>query len=139
MHDTQLPPPSPPHSNFTPVETIKIKDVTDTTSQTISPLTADDLSKILDQSTHQAQLCTNPILVSVEELQKSIDKVKEGEVKPQEPPQTTQTTGLSLQPPPSPPRLTMEAHQELSAVETAAVVTQEEKKKKTHDKEESTL
>ena len=53
----------------------------------INPLTVEDLSKILDQSTHQAQLCTNPILVSVEELQKLVDKLKEAKVPPQEPPE----------------------------------------------------
>ena len=114
MQDTQLPPASPPHSTIILAKTIKIKDVIDTTSQNINPLIVEDLSKILEQSTHQAQLCTNPILVSAEELQKTVDKVKEGEVQPQEPPQVTQTIGLSLIPLPSPPRITMEAHQELS-------------------------
>ena len=32
VQDTQLPPPSPPHSTITPAETIKIKDVIDTTN-----------------------------------------------------------------------------------------------------------
>ena len=114
VQDTQLPPPSPPHTTDTPAEVVKIKDVVDTTSQNINPLTAEDLTKILDQETKQAQLCDNPIVVSVEELQKTVDKVKEGEVKPQEPPQTTYTTRLSFQPPPLPLRITMEAHQESS-------------------------
>ena len=63
VHVTQLPPPSPPHSTFTPIERIKIKDITNTSSQNINPLTAEDLTKILDQLNQQAQLCTNPILV----------------------------------------------------------------------------
>ena len=68
VQDTQLPPLSPPHSIDTPVETVKIKDVVDISSQKIDPLTIKDLTKILDHATHQAQLCRNPILVSVEEL-----------------------------------------------------------------------
>ena len=120
MQDTQLPPPIPPHSTITPIETIKIKDVADNSCQNINPLTIEDLSKILDQSTQVARLCTSPILVSVEELQ-SADKLKEGEVTPQELGQITQTTGLSFLPPPSPPRIAMQANQELSA--TIGVVT----------------
>ena len=115
VQDIQLPPPSPPHSTITPTEIIKIKDVTNTTSQNINPLTTEDLTKILDQTNLQAQLCANPILFNVEELQKLVDKIKEGEVPPQEPPQNTQTTGLSFLPPPSPPRIAMQAHQEPSA------------------------
>ena len=78
--------------------------------------------------------------------------MKEGEVQPQEPPQVTQTTGLSFIPPPSPPRLAMEAHQEPSAivgeatsiiVQTVstppAVATQEKDKEETQDKEESAI
>ena len=68
VQDTQLPPPCPPHSIIIPVETIKIKNVTNTSSQNINPLTIVDLSKILDQSTQLAQLCSRPILVSVDEL-----------------------------------------------------------------------
>ena len=123
MQDTQLPLPSPPHSTITPIEIIKIKDVTDTTSQKINPLTAEDLTKILDQTTLQAQLHANPILVNVEELQKSVDKIKEGEVSPQEQSQITQNTGLSFLPPPSPPRIAMQAHQELSAIAGAVTGT----------------
>ena len=84
-------------------------------------------------------------------------------MKPQEPPQVTQTTKLSFIPPPPPPRLTMEAHQKPSAtigevtnttIQTistppAAAVTQEEEtqeeekqeeeKKETQAKEESAI
>ena len=62
---TQPQPPSPPHSTDILAETIQIKDVVVTSSQDIDPLTVEDLTKILDQSTHQAQLCTNPILFSI--------------------------------------------------------------------------
>ena len=54
VQDTQMPPPSPPHSTITPTETIKIKDITNNSSQNINPLTIEDLSKILDQSTQLA-------------------------------------------------------------------------------------
>ena len=37
VQDTQLPPPSPPHATITPIETIKIKDVIDTSCQNINP------------------------------------------------------------------------------------------------------
>ena len=67
VQDTQLSPPSLPHT-ITPIETIKIKDVADTSCQNINPLTIEDLSKILDQSTQLAQLCSSPILVNVNEL-----------------------------------------------------------------------
>ena len=81
MQDTQLPPHSPPHSTITPAETIKIKDIVDTCSQSIKPLTTEDISKILDQSTQAVRLCTSPILVSVDELQKLVEKLKEVKVK----------------------------------------------------------
>lgn len=70
VQDTQLPPPSPPHIKTTPVDSIAIKDVLDTSGQKINPLIVEDLKKILHQTTLQSQLCTNPILVSVEELQR---------------------------------------------------------------------
>ena len=106
VQDTKLPPLSPPHLTDTPTEIVQIKDVVDTLSQNIDPLTIQDLTKILDQSTHQAQLCTNPILVSIEELQKSVDEAKKGEVKSKEPPPATQTTEPSF----IPLRIAMEAH-----------------------------
>ena len=94
MQDTQLPPPSPPHSTITLAETIKIMDLVDTSCQNINPLTTEDLSKILDQSTQLAKLCTIPILFSVDERQTSVDKLKEVKVPPQELPKTTQTIAL---------------------------------------------
>ncbi len=86
VQGTHLSPPSSPHSPTTPEKIIKIKDVVDTTCQNINPLTATDLTKILDQTTLQTQLCTNPILVSVDNLQKSVDKLKEVNVPSQQPP-----------------------------------------------------
>ena len=103
VQDTQLPFPSPPHSTITAAKIIKIKDVVDTSYQNIKPLTIEDLTKILDQSTQAARLCTSPILVSVDELQKSVDKSINVKVKTQEPPKIIQTTRLILLPPPSPP------------------------------------
>ena len=54
VQDTPMPPPSPPHATITPADTIIVKDVIDTSCQNINPLTIEDLSKILDQSTQQA-------------------------------------------------------------------------------------
>ena len=104
MQDTQLPPSSPPHATITPVETIKIKDVIETSCQNINPLTTKDLTKILDQSMQATRLCSSPILVNVDELQKLVMDSKEVKVQTQEPPSTTQTTRLLLLPPPSPPK-----------------------------------
>ena len=72
VQDTQPPPHSPSHSIITPVETIKIKDVVDTSFQNINPLTIEDLTKILDQSMQVVRLFSSLILVSVDELEKSI-------------------------------------------------------------------
>ena len=121
MHDTQLPPPSPPHSTFTPAEAIKIKDVTNTTSQNVNPLTTEDLTKILDQSTQLAQLCSSFIFFSVDELHKLVEKLKEVKVSSQDPPKTIQTTRILLLPPPSPPRAVTQALQELSAATEADI------------------
>ena len=86
VQDTQLSPPSPPHATITPAEIIKIKDVIDTSGPNINPLTAEDLAKILDQSTLAAKLCSSPILVSVDELQNTVAKKEAVKVKTQEPP-----------------------------------------------------
>ena len=61
---------NPSHDTSIPIETITIKDVFDVFSQNINPFIVEDLKKILDQSTLQARLCENPILVSMDELQK---------------------------------------------------------------------
>ena len=81
-----MPPPSPPHTTPTPTNTIIEKDVLNTSSQNINPLTIEDLKKILHQTTLQSQLCTNPILVSVEELQKVVAEITNEKVNTQEPP-----------------------------------------------------
>ena len=70
--------------------------------------------KDLDQSTQVARLCTSPILVSVDELQKLVAASKYVKVKTQEPPLTTQTTRLLFLPPPSPPKVVTDALQVLS-------------------------
>ena len=80
MQETQLPPPSPPHATIKPIEIIKIKDFIKTSCQNINPLTIEDLTKILDQSTQQGRLCLSPILISVDELQKLVVDSKEVEV-----------------------------------------------------------
>lgn len=72
VQDTQLPPSSPPHVTITPIDTITVKDFPNTSARNINPLTVEDLKKILDQSTQQAKLCTNPISVSVDELRKVV-------------------------------------------------------------------
>lgn len=116
MQDTQLPRPSPPHATITPVEIIKIKDVINTSCQNINPLTVEDLTKILDQSTQATRLCSSQILVSIDELQKVVIKSKEVKVKTQEPPSTTKTTRILFLPPPFPPRTIIDALQVLSAI-----------------------
>ena len=84
--DTQLPPLSPPHDTSTPANTIIVKDVPDNSSQNINSLTIEDLKKILYQSTLQAQLCNNPVLVNVDELQKVVADLTRDKVNTQEPP-----------------------------------------------------
>ena len=102
-----MPPPSPPHVTITP--TITVKDVTNKSYQYINPLDTKDLTKILDQSTQSERVCTSLILVSVDELQKSIVKSKDVKVKTQEPPLTTQTTKILFLPPPSTPKVVTDA------------------------------
>ena len=59
---------SPPHDTNTPIDTITLKDIPNSSAHNINPLTIEDLKKILDQSTLQARLCENPVMVSVDEL-----------------------------------------------------------------------
>ena len=89
VQDTQLLSVSPPHYTSIPTENVTIKDVPDVSTQNINPLTAEDLKKILDQSTLQARLCENPVLVSVNELQKAVVEITRDKVNTQEPPSTT--------------------------------------------------
>ena len=44
------------------------------------------MKKILDQSTLQTKLCENLVLVSIDELQKSMTNIEREKVNPQEPP-----------------------------------------------------
>ena len=88
VQDTQMPTMSPPHDIRKPVDTITIKDVPDSSSQNINPLTVEDLKKILDQSILQARLCENLVLVSFYELQKVVDDITRDKVNTQEPPST---------------------------------------------------
>ena len=75
VQDTQMPSMSPPHDTSIPTNIIIVKDVPNSSSQDINPLTTRDLKKILDQSTLQAIFCENPILVSVDELQKVVANI----------------------------------------------------------------
>ena len=52
----------------------------------------EDLTKILNPSTQQARLCNNPILVSVDELQKVVANSSRDKVNPKEPPSIISTT-----------------------------------------------
>ncbi len=81
MQDTRMLSASPPHDT-TVTETIHIMDVSNASAQNINPLIVDYLKNILDQSTIQAKLCNNPILVSVEELQKVVTEVTRDTVNP---------------------------------------------------------
>ena len=97
VQDTQLPPSSPPHVSSPPhittppAESPKVKDVPDTSGQNINPLTVQDLEKILHQTSLQSELCTNPVLVSVDELQKAIAEITKTRVNTQEPPSQVAT------------------------------------------------
>ena len=110
-----MPPPSPPHATITLAEIIEIEDFIDTSCQNINPLTTEDLSKILHQSTQQAQLCTSPVLVSVDELQRAVAAPQREKVKPKEQSFTYTTTKILLLPPPSPPKAITNELQVLSA------------------------
>ena len=68
-----------------------IKDVPKNSSQNINPLTVEDLKKTLDQSTLQEKLCNNPILVSVDELEKVVTDLTRDQVNTQEPPSVIST------------------------------------------------
>ena len=79
-----MPSVSPLHDTTKNIETITIKDVSNPSTQNINPLTAEDLKKILDQSTLQAKLYENLLLVSVEELKKVVIEVTREKVHTQE-------------------------------------------------------
>lgn len=127
--DTQISSVSPSHDTNVSVEKIIVKDVLDATDQNINALTAEHLKKILHQSTLQAQLCSNLVLVNVEELQKVITKVTRDKVNTQEPPSSipyvtscdqclTQTIYTSIK---------VDTSVKEDIVEQRQIVTQEEK------------
>ena len=92
VQETQLLVRSPPHDPNTPTETVIVKDVPGISPQNINPLTTKDLKKILDQSTLQARLCENHVLVSVDELEKAVVDITRDKVNTQEPPSIIPTT-----------------------------------------------
>lgn len=59
-----------------------MKDVPNNFDQNINPLTIEDLKKILDQSTLQAKLWDNLVLVNVDELQKVVADTSRDKVNP---------------------------------------------------------
>lgn len=85
-------PPSPPQASIPPTDIIKITNVLDTFGQDINPLTTEDLKIILDQSKQQAILCKDPVLVSIDELQKLVESTVKDKVSTQEPPSITTTS-----------------------------------------------
>ena len=98
VQDTQMPAMSPPHDTNRPKKTIIVKDFPNSSPYNINPLIGEDLKKILDRSTLQAILCENPVLASVDELQKEVADITRDKVNKQEPPSTILTT-TSGQPP----------------------------------------
>ena len=70
----------------TPIDIIIVQDIPNTSCQNINSLNIEDLKRILHQTTLQAQLCTNLVLVSVEELQKNVVEITRDKVNSQEPP-----------------------------------------------------
>lgn len=75
---------------------VKIKDVSDNTTHSINPFIEEDIKKILVDSTTKEKLCSHPILVNVDEIEKA--KLASTKEKAQE---------LSIPPPPPlPPQST---------------------------------
>ena len=64
-----------------------VQDIHDTGTpiEALNLLTTKDLKKILDQTTLQARLCENPILVSVEKIQKVVIDIIRDKLNIQEP------------------------------------------------------
>ena len=86
VQDTKMSSMSPPHDTRTPIETITVKNVPNSSPQNINPLTVEDLKKILEKPTLQVRLCQNPILVNVNELQKVVVDITRENVNTKEPP-----------------------------------------------------
>ena len=76
-----MPSASPPQVISVSTKTIIVKDVSDPIAQNNNPLTEEDLKKILDQSTLQAKLFFNLVLVSVNEIKKLVTITTREEVK----------------------------------------------------------
>ena len=80
VQDTKFPNVSPEITSVN-TKTVIVKDVSVLTTQNINPLIEEDLKKILDQTKLQAKLCDNPVLVSVDEIQKLVINTTREEVK----------------------------------------------------------
>ena len=62
---------SPPHvDQEIQWDTININDVFNNIVENINPLIEDDLKRILQDSNLAAKLCTNPILINTDEINK---------------------------------------------------------------------
>ena len=105
--DTQLPNVNPQQITSVNTKIVTVKDVSNLIAQNINPLTEEDLKKILDQSTLYTKLCDNPILVSVDELQKIMTNTKREDVNTQEPPTITHQV-TCVQPLDKVPKATLE-------------------------------
>ena len=69
--DVQVSSAIPPHTNqVSQWDSMLIKDVLDTSEKNVNPLTEEDLKKILIDYTTTTQLCTHPVLVRVEKIEK---------------------------------------------------------------------
>ena len=81
--DVQVSSANPPHTNqVSQWDSMLIKDVLDTSKKNVNPLTKEDLKKILIEYTIKTQLCTHPVLVRVEKIEKvELASIRE---KPQE-------------------------------------------------------
>lgn len=123
VQDTQIP--------SMPIETITVKDVPDNSTHNINPLTTEDLKNILYQSTLQARLCENPLLVSVDELQKAVADITRDKVNTQEPSSAIPST-TSAQP------LTQTLVDTSKKVETTDKVDSVEQQKTTREEENET-
>ena len=81
VHDIQMSSASPQQVISENTKSFTIKDVSNTTDPNINPLLEEYLKRILIPSIVQAKLCDNPILVSVNEIQKLETMTRWEEVK----------------------------------------------------------
>lgn len=89
---------SPQHELNIDIDTVMVKDISNTITQDVNPLIEEDLKKILIESTTQEKLCENPILVSVEEIENTNKEFVGEEIKTQET-STTPPQSTMIQPP----------------------------------------